>query len=590
MESFEDLKGSLKEKIEKATIENKECGKPVFLMVGDSGVGKSTIITQILKKISTENLEKMRINHTQEGTKGAVVMEEENLIIIDYKGKTKTESSKQYIESLESVLKDQSRIEFLIGVVESASARDDDIMSLSESIRLIADKYDLPFIIMMNKHDCVNSETKYSQYKHRKQMCKDSFYGIKSSKTTSFYSRIGGGKGLCIGIFKVSAQPDIPIEMKCPNDNSGNDFFSGHGLVRCCGTKGFYCKECRKFWVLSTVDWRSEEYLAIELKKFPIEKVEVSSIGFETDHKAMKALLKTCTDSKVFAQIVKSISSDYSSIFKSIPSMVEHKVFSIHWAQKDKQLAIDIAYLFDLKLTSLVQPNDEEKKWTKVSLHSTVIQIPLVLVTETLNRLIVDPSRETLGAWALFYGLKYKSVAEKFIDYISHHKLIEKTLSDKEESLALATIAQDTIKHFNEREETYVKCLLKRIENSSLEKVCSELSIDPKVDIEVTPNNNGFKSKVKKATREFLKPIQVKCKKNYYPTIKNDDQQLNELTTKETKTLNSNQPDVIEENSKSNKTETNETNSNKEKPNQYYEVNSDTTTTSVCEDSSFNQV
>ncbi|KAN0039983.1 hypothetical protein ACTA71_011865 [Dictyostelium dimigraforme] len=529
MEGFSNLKGSLKEKIEKATKENKESGKPVFLMVGDSGVGKSTIITQIIKKISTENLEKMRINHTQEGTKGAVVMEEENLIIVDYKGKTRTENSNEYMESLKLVLKGKNRIEFLIGVVESVSARDDDIISLSESIKLIAVEYDLPFIILMNKRDNANSDLKISQYKYRKQQCKETFYGIKSSKTNSFYSRVGGGKGLCIGVFSVSAKPDTPIKMECPSDFSNGDVFNSHGLVKCCGDKGFFCKNCKKFYILSTADCLTDkEFLAITLRGLPVETVEVNSIGFTIDQKVMRAILKTCTDSKVFAQIVKTISSDYSSTFKSIPSMVEHKVFSMHWAQQDNQLAIDIAFLFDLKLTS-GQPNSEEKKWTKVSLHSTFIQIPLVIFTETLNRLIVDPSRETLGASALFYGLKYKSIAEKFIDYISHHKIVNDILTDEEESLALAEIAENTIKHFNEREEKYVSCLLKRIENSSLERVCSELSTDTKIDVEQIFTCNSFKSKVKKATREFLKPIQVKCKKNFHPKNEFD----NEMSTKE---------------------------------------------------------
>ncbi|EFA85743.1 hypothetical protein PPL_00973 [Heterostelium album PN500] len=459
--TFNKVKESLKE----------EERKPVFFFVGPAGSGKSSVICNLceVKKGSAEYT-KMNINPVKTGTTESIRCDSTNLTCIDYCGMERKENISDYIEHV---------------ILDSCGPRDDDIIATSDFMSKLAPKYDRQFIVLFNKMDKIKTDEEKVQYVHRKEIANLNFNQIKPNKGKGMFYNFFKIPSLCLGIFEVSADPRKEFDTECPNDASHESFKSKNGRI---------CTDCNIIWAYPEAVITEKELKMVTNGQ--IIEIKLDPVGFRVQDEAMKMILGNCRDSASYVKVAKALSKTHIELFQSIPLLVKkNNSYITNFAKADKEICKSIAMLFDFKFSSDSLGATEGKRWEDPSTLKTIAQVLTTLIVWPINVLLTDPSEDLLGAWALFYGLRYLEINNELFQLASStdHQNEEITF---EKLKAIVKTAENNVP------ESKVVELLNSIKASNLQTVCDQL-------INNCKKNLPEKNKVFKIVNSALTTIQT---------------------------------------------------------------------------------
>ncbi len=396
--------------------------KPTLLFVGDSGVGKSSCIKVILnltEERNAETLHKMNITHDgKEGTSKPVYIEGEYLNCVDVRGKRSMEADEEYDQdiNLSRLFENEEyTVDLIVGVVKADNERNFDIENMFLSLQLMCDKFNKPFIVLMNFGDNILNENRYKiRYNWLETKCqsiqkKSSWYTIRK-------------KTLSQGVFKVSASPRtfLPTTncVKAPINSEIDLLAPTHIIIYTCSSIR-YCQQCKHAEVASPSDNEEEKEkhnkVLERLRCEPNAKITVikaSPIGLSADCPAIITAIVISED-LAGAAVLKSVAHSLQERLASSSTIISNIVdatYTQRTAQnKDQKLCSELMNLFDLPKSGLTQAQFEYTQWQHVH-EEWVIRGLWRWATR-------DHGLEYyLTAWGIYYARKFQSLSQTIAD------------------------------------------------------------------------------------------------------------------------------------------------------------------------------
>lgn len=127
--------------------------KPVLVMMGKAGVGKSSVVKAMLPTMDDEQRAELKIccGGRQGSGPKPVRVEGDHVVCLDVRGKLEEENVKEYAAHVNGILQennDADNVAFIIGVLGYEPTRDNDVDSLYESVKTVCTEVNRPFIIL----------------------------------------------------------------------------------------------------------------------------------------------------------------------------------------------------------------------------------------------------------------------------------------------------------------------------------------------------------------------------------------------------------------------------------------------------------
>jgi len=391
--------------------------KPIILFFGNSGVGKSTILTQILRLRNYQLTEviknKLNVQDSQEGTTDFVGLEDEFCIWVDARGKRQSESDEQYVKNMTSIQNKQivvyntngdqkqflcTRIDFAFVVVLSEdrdcnrnTGDSSDLHTFFLVLKGVQEKSGVPFAVIFNKHDLVE---KQSAYQERFQYCTRVYKFVPPSNWHIYWP----WNDLCRGFFKVSASPVVRcLPSSCPNATKRHDYFLNATF------RASICITCNMYWQLDDHCDDFPELIEVKLKKYvkqPPPSREPEGINLPVN-----AIMQSCSNELSAVAVAKSVSKTIEDRLERSASIIENCVCRARiWAEgpeTDQILCKALGELFDLPQTASRLSEYEKSCWKKSSESWLSSAVKWIFGSE------VDPIRGFLAAWGSYYARKF---------------------------------------------------------------------------------------------------------------------------------------------------------------------------------------
>lgn len=386
--------------------------KPIIVCIGDKGTGKSSIIQEIVGIASIDQVtkERMNINNHEDGTKDFVFVRGDLIDCIDSRGRRVGEPTAEFVTKLCNFAKHQASrpnpFDYFMVVLEADNIREDDIEAYAAITKEVSSKHEIPYIILLNKADQIKD---HHRAERRIALCKKKFD----------YSRFWQF-GKEVPVYAVSASPEAPAPLRCPNDDL-DTLFSAHRVSVSPEHKGrlLLCQDCK----LITA---SESYLGSEdfterfkkqLSQFPElsqycqMSVHTPAEGLQASDEAIAKILSTIEPS-ILCCTVKGLARTYEAKRQAGGPVIENflaKVEQKHHAPvADKQLCAAIANIFDLHVTSILHGCNEKKRWAQEYKEGDNWFWQMFYNATDLKNYI--------ASWGIFYFRKYSLVCQTMME------------------------------------------------------------------------------------------------------------------------------------------------------------------------------
>lgn len=407
--------------------ELKMVNKPVVVFIGKVGTGKSSCI-KVIGNVRDENL--LKDMNIGEGEKSQTVRKvvidspEQFLTLVDMRGKEDTEVSKTYMEDVLKMLRG-TRIDLFIGVVKAYENRTTDLEALVNCLEVLLDATrQTPFIVLMNRFDEVK-EQNMCQFNRRKASLEQMCQKLKSGRAWT----LRGHASLGHGVFAVSADPTVNVGELCGNcvntlpTSSGTsttrDYFdTDTGVRQLIPGVARFCNTC-KTAVICRSALSSDEYKGlcqqIRNRGGRIQDISPGPYGLDQHSPAIKCILNLVNDMACVG-IIKSICETSGKRIESVGSIIRkamEKIYDINDAkEQDGILCNELANLFDLPLTGLIQSKFEVERWREIALSEKVVG----WVRRNFSGKPDKASGEYVAAWAIHYACKFRDIIDVLTD------------------------------------------------------------------------------------------------------------------------------------------------------------------------------
>nr|UDO47403.1 hypothetical protein [Pandoravirus massiliensis] len=437
--------------------------KPVIIMVGNAGVGKSSTIAGLIPSIDAKTHASLNIRRGgSEGTLRQVRVESDHLVCIDTRGKRHQESARSYAEYIVSEISRSDKVDdvaFVVGVIGYDSMRDGDIDSLYASIKAVCAVVDRPFIVLHNQRDkCRGSHADAMRLKERLSLCRRKFASIERPTRVVGASRIGLGTSLFRGAFAVAAAPSLRFGTACPESPAVSGFHDGaHAVTVECDGRVRTCRDCKTVSYDVTLEsdataessdddcddvsvdddnddhndtdqeclgviaptesaavrWRA--YRAGVPDTFTIKPVAPVPEGLGMRDPAMKAVFGSL-EGEALDAVVKACSSTVADRMREVRRVIKDEVKEV-WtiaraSERDGVLCRRLAAFFDLPKTGDYYGQHGTDMWIK-PLWTTDMFHAMLRMAFAMRAL-----QDYTAAWGIFYALKFRDMhAELLVSY-----------------------------------------------------------------------------------------------------------------------------------------------------------------------------
>jgi hypothetical protein len=419
--------------------------KPVIVFVGNSGVGKSSTIVNLIPSIDPATRASLNIcRGTREGTVRHVRIESDHLVCIDSRGKRHEESVSDYVAHIASEITRSDSIDdvaFIVGILGYDHVRSNDIDALYQSIKAICEIVDRPFIVLQNQRDLFWADG--DLLRDRLIKCEDIFPSIERPARAIGASEIGN-TSLFRGVFAVAAAPKLRFDTVCPAGPDVNDFDkAAHSVALKCGNRARACRDCRKVVYDAALDadpvdpplraggdkatgkspetiikgaidqWK--EYKATLPDDFLFVPVTPSPEGLRMGDPAMEAVFGSL-EGEALDAVVKACSSSMADRMQEVRRIIKDHVKNV-WtvaraSQCDGALCRRLSNYFDLPKTGDYYGQSGTDLWKKPLWTTDMFQAGV--------RVIFDMRKlqNYTASWGIFHALKFRDMhAELLASY-----------------------------------------------------------------------------------------------------------------------------------------------------------------------------
>lgn len=446
--------------------ECKRRAKPVIIMIGNAGVGKSSTIAGLIPSIDAKTHASLNIRRGgSEGTLRQVRVESDHLVCIDTRGKRHQESARSYAEHIVSEISRSDHVDdvaFVVGVIGYDSVRDSDIDSLYASIKAVCAVVDRPFIVLHNQRDkCRGSHADARRLKDRLSLCRRKFATIERPTRIVGASRVGLGTSLFRGAFAVAAAPSLRFDTVCPASPVVNGFHDGaHAVTVECDGRVRTCRDCKTVSYDTTLesdptadDSSDEDYVGDDISggvvdddhndmdqeylgviasaesaavrwraykagipgTFTTKPVAPSPEGLGMCDPAMKAIFGSL-EGEALDSVVKACSSTVADRMREVRRVIKDEVKDV-WtvaraSERDGVLCRRLSVFFDLPKTGDYYGQHGTDMWIKPLWTTDMFRAALRMA------FAVRSLQDYTAAWGIFYALKFRDMhAELLVSY-----------------------------------------------------------------------------------------------------------------------------------------------------------------------------
>ncbi|AVK75022.1 YlqF related GTPase incomplete domain containing protein [Pandoravirus quercus] len=496
--------------------------KPVIIMIGNAGVGKSSTIAGLIPSIDAKTRASLNIcRGGSEGTTRQVRIEADHLVCIDTRGKRHQESARSYAEYIVSEITRSDRVDdvaFVVGVIGYDPVRDSDIDSLYASIKAVCAVVDRPFIVLHNQRDkCRGSHADAKRLKERLSLCRRRFASIERPTRVVGARQLGLGTSLLRGVFAVAAAPSLRFDTKCPASPAVAGFHDGaHAVTLECDDRVRTCRDCKTVSYDVTLEsgqdldkdscasdssdddhgivgddqeyagviapaesaavrWRA--YKATIPDKYTITPVSPLPEGVSMCDPAMKAVFGSL-EGEALDAVVKACSSTVADRMREVRRVIRDavkEVWTINRASEcDGMLCRRLAAFFDLPKTGDYYGQHGTDMWLK-PLWTTDMFQALLRMTFAQRAL-----QDYTAAWGIFHALKFRDMhAELLVSYTKAEAPVERVeCANAVAARYTADLANEICKYAEDYgiEEAYDKYLVASTDPRDLDDALACLS------------------------------------------------------------------------------------------------------------------
>ena len=391
--------------------------KPVVLFVGDTGAGKSSCIRVMLNITDESALEHLKIiDHGQYGTTDESYKHQSRYVdAIDIRGKLHNQNIDEYAKYLSKILEKEERIDIIIGVINAYGDRHGDIDTLIESLSIIYQKWEKPFVVLMNKFDQVRVLHAERQFEARKKYLEEQSDEFRKKLTWKFENH----PEHIHGVFPVSAKPIKTFSSECPNKNcvKAEDEFDDETFKTFALGAAARCDSCKTVFILrpeaENVDLERIRNIAAS-KRFSVKDHEILPEGLRPRGNLMQTIFFLTHELVGFA-LMKTIAKDLSDHIVTTVNEIRNAAGKIYGQSEaveiDRSLCAKIAKIFGLEQTALEHSEYEASRWKTVGTLEK-FQHFLRRHTHWYHQGLSD----YIAAWGIYYARKFHDVAVTLSD------------------------------------------------------------------------------------------------------------------------------------------------------------------------------
>lgn len=360
--------------------------KPVILFFGDSGVGKTTFLLEILKRrnyeVSDAAKEKLSQDDNSEGTKDFVGIEDKYCFWVDARGKRSSESVKDYVTNMSNIRNrpvdifgldknykmNINRVDFVI-ILVLAQQRDSnrnigessDLYTYRKIMGSFIEEFPVPFSVLFNKADLIEDEKIFEE---RQQYCTRHYtFPIPNSWRIFYWNNLFRAS------YRISAKPtNLKLPPTCPKESPSAPRKDKHIYRLSPDYKASYCDTCHtKCTFENCAAWNElndpdiQAYTTVPPPTLPPDNID----------EPLALVITSCKDELAAVAIVKSISPSLEEKFKQSSNIIENIISQAriweHGPATDKKLCDLLGTLFDLVYTARLSSDYEQQLWKKSS-------------------------------------------------------------------------------------------------------------------------------------------------------------------------------------------------------------------------------
>jgi len=418
--------------------------KPSILFLGDSGVGKSTLIKSIFAcsgdEMAIEKVKSLKTSSDSMATElhESISIPGQYFNCIDIAGRCLMDQAKESDEEYLTRVKRQSNnhhVELFIVVLDATSTRIKDCCTLYGKImKELIDIEPHPFLVFINKIDKVNEkegltgpvmahlQTKFHIPFPIIQTKATWLGGVQKLEHTWIMQSLPFRSNLHVGTFPVAASSESFLERKCPHETkiNGMDIFDtsqSHQVLRpeerienlTMKNQVVVCTNpCKKYYITEaySCDKEFKDKLKPKLNHLEEERIPSKAVNLAFNDPALQKL-KEIGSNQFLPAFIKELFSKNKDRARHCDTLIENNVRGViryNVAAADERLCSAIAGVFEFPQTGDLHKKIEHGRWQGCS--------PSSWWNHLLLRAFGDKEIEDyLASWGIFYVWKYSGLA-----------------------------------------------------------------------------------------------------------------------------------------------------------------------------------